>query len=114
MLVRMDTGTTAELDTALEDKLVDRLAAVYEKLGTSLMVTYLNTNAGPTKDLRVRQAFALAIDREALAKFRKTVKPLVDFTPEGIFPRYEAARTKVYAELLKKNNISPEQWKKQE
>ncbi|MBM4441140.1 MAG: ABC transporter substrate-binding protein [Candidatus Rokubacteria bacterium] len=29
---------------------------VYEKAGTSIMVTYLNTNAGPTKDPKVRQA----------------------------------------------------------
>ena len=72
----------------------------------------INTTKAPMNDLKVRQAFALAVDREALAKFRKTVKPLVDFTPEGIFPRYEAARTKVYGELLKKANISPEQWKK--
>ncbi len=47
-------------------------------------------------NVKVRQAFALAIDREALAKFRKTLKPLVDMTPEGIFPKYEEARQKVY------------------
>ena len=29
---------------------------IYEKAGTSIMVTYLNTNAGPTKDLKIRQA----------------------------------------------------------
>jgi len=29
---------------------------VYEKLGTSLMVTFINSNVPPTKDLRVRQA----------------------------------------------------------
>ena len=72
----------------------------------------MNTTRAPMNDIKVRQAFALAVDREALAKFRKTVKPLVDFTPEGIFPRYEEARTKVYGDLLKKNNIPPEQWKK--
>jgi peptide/nickel transport system substrate-binding protein len=29
---------------------------VHERLGTSIMVTYLNTHAGPTRDRRVRQA----------------------------------------------------------
>ncbi|MGH7334027.1 MAG: ABC transporter substrate-binding protein [Candidatus Rokuibacteriota bacterium] len=38
---------------------------VYEKLGTSLMVTYLNTNAAPTKDLRVRQALHHLWNQEA-------------------------------------------------
>ncbi len=38
---------------------------VYEKLGTSLMVTYLNTNVGPTKDLRVRQAIHHLWNQEA-------------------------------------------------
>ena len=58
-------------------------------------------------NVKVRKAFALAIDRDSLAKFRKTVKPLVDFTPEGIFPKYEEARTKVYTEIL----TSPERAK---
>ena len=66
----------------------------------------------PMDNLKVRQAFALAVDREALAEFRKTVKPLTDMTPEGIFPKYEEARKKVYAEKLKENNITPEQWAK--
>lgn len=66
----------------------------------------------PMDNLKVRQAFSLAINREALAQFRKTIKPLTDFTPEGIFPKYEEAREKVYAEKLKENNISPEEWKK--
>ena len=60
----------------------------------------LSVKKPPMTDIKVRKAFALAIDRDALAKFRKTVKPLVDFTPEGIFPKYEEARTKVYTELL--------------
>ncbi len=66
----------------------------------------------PMDNLKVRQAFSLAIDREALAEFRKTIKPLTDMTPEGIFPKYEEARTKVYAEKLKENKISPEDWAK--
>ena len=60
--------------------------------------------------LKVRQAFSLAIDRLALAEYRKTVKPLTELTPEGIFPRYEKARKKVYAEKLKEKGISQEEW----
>jgi ABC-type transport system substrate-binding protein len=38
---------------------------VYEKAGTSIMVTYLNTNVAPTKDLRVRQAIHHLWNQEA-------------------------------------------------
>ncbi|HEX6124097.1 MAG TPA: peptide ABC transporter substrate-binding protein, partial [Pyrinomonadaceae bacterium] len=71
----------------------------------------INVKKPPMNNLKVRQAFSLAIDREALAKFRKTTKPLVDFTPEGIFPKYEEARKKVYAEELKKKGMTMEQWR---
>jgi oligopeptide transport system substrate-binding protein len=71
----------------------------------------INVKKPPMNNLKVRQAFALAIDREALAKFRKTTKPLVDFTPEGIFPKYEEARTKVYTEELKKKGMTMDDWK---
>jgi oligopeptide transport system substrate-binding protein len=71
----------------------------------------LSVKKPPMDNLKVRQAFALAIDRDALSKFRKTVKPLVDFTPEGIFPKYEEARTKVYTEELKKIGSSLDEWK---
>jgi oligopeptide transport system substrate-binding protein len=60
----------------------------------------LSVKKPPMDNIKVRKALALAIDRDSLAKFRKTVKPLVDFTPAGIFPKYEEARTKVYTELL--------------
>jgi oligopeptide transport system substrate-binding protein len=65
----------------------------------------MNVKKKPMDDLKVRQAFALAIDRVALAKFRKTLKPLIDMTPEGIFPKYEEARTKVYTEELAKKAV---------
>lgn len=74
----------------------------------------VNVKKPPMNNLKVRQAFALAIDREAMAKYRKTTKPLVDFTPEGIFPKYEEARTKVYTEELKKKGSTLEQWKARE
>jgi oligopeptide transport system substrate-binding protein len=71
----------------------------------------VNVKKPPMNNLKVRQAFALAIDRDALAKFRKTTKPLVDFTPEGLFPKYEEARTKVYTEELAKKGSTLEKWK---
>ncbi|REJ77917.1 MAG: peptide ABC transporter substrate-binding protein [Acidobacteria bacterium] len=66
----------------------------------------------PVDKVEVRRAFSLAIDREALEKFRKTVKKLGNFTPEGIFPDYEKVRTRVFQELLKKEGISEETWGK--
>lgn len=47
-----------------------------------------NVKRAPMNDIRVRKAFNMAIDKVALAKFRKTYKPLTAFTPEGIFPGY--------------------------
>ena len=70
-----------------------------------------NVTKAPMDNVTVRKAFALAIDRDALSTFRRTTKPLVDFTPEGIFPEYEKARTKVYTELLAKQGSSLEEWK---
>lgn len=72
----------------------------------------INVRKKPMDDVKVRRAFALAVDREALARFRKTLMPLADFTPEGIFPSYEQARKKVYGELLKRDGITPEDWEK--
>jgi oligopeptide transport system substrate-binding protein len=72
----------------------------------------INVKRPPMDNLKVRQAFALAVDRNALAQFRKTVKPLIDMTPEGIFPKYEEARKKVYTEELQKAGSSLEEWEK--
>ncbi len=74
----------------------------------------INVKQEPMDNLKLRQALALSIDREALSKFRKTTKPLVDFTPEGIFPKYEEARKKVYTEQLAKQGSSLEDWKARE
>jgi len=47
-----------------------------------------NTTRPPMDDVRVRKAFNAAIDKAALAEFKRTAKPLTAFTPEGIFPGY--------------------------
>lgn len=75
---------------------------VYEKLGTSIMVTYLNTNAGPTKDRRVRQALHHLWNQEAFnAITGHSASPGPLFTPvlgkewkmENPYP-YDPARAK--------------------
>ena len=82
---------------------------LFPEIATEFYV--INIKRPPMDNLKVRQAFALAIDRNALAEFRKTLKPLVDMTPEGIFPKYEQARQKVYSEELAKQGSSLEEWK---
>lgn len=48
----------------------------------------INTTRPPMNDVRVRKALNMSIDKAALAKYRRTQKPLTSFTPEGIFPSY--------------------------
>jgi oligopeptide transport system substrate-binding protein len=48
----------------------------------------INVTKPPMTDVRVRKAFNHAIDKNAWASWRKIVKPLTAFTPEGIFPGY--------------------------
>ena len=67
----------------------------------------------PMDNLKVRQALSLAVDRYALAEFRKTPKPLSNFTPDGIYPKYDEARKKVFGEKLKAENITVEEWSKE-
>jgi oligopeptide transport system substrate-binding protein len=46
-----------------------------------------NTTSGPTKDVRVRKALNMSLDKKALADWRH-VAPLTAMTPNGIFPGY--------------------------
>jgi oligopeptide transport system substrate-binding protein len=49
----------------------------------------MNTTKPPLNNVKVRKAFNLAMNKEAYAEWRKTVKPLTAFTPEGMFGGYE-------------------------
>ena len=48
----------------------------------------MNTTKPPLDDVRVRKAFNLSIDKPAWAEYRRIIKPLTAFTPQGIFPEY--------------------------
>jgi oligopeptide transport system substrate-binding protein len=48
----------------------------------------INVTQPPMNDVRVRKAFNYAIDKNAWAAWRRIVKPLTAFTPDGIFPGY--------------------------
>jgi ABC-type oligopeptide transport system substrate-binding subunit len=64
----------------------------------------------PMDNVKVRKAFSMAIDREALSQFRRTSTALYDFTPENIFPKYEEARKKVFEQERQKHNVPAEEW----
>jgi oligopeptide transport system substrate-binding protein len=48
----------------------------------------MNTTKPPLDNVKVRKAFNLSIDKQAWAEWRRVVKPLTAFTPEGMFPGY--------------------------
>ena len=52
----------------------------------------INTTAPPMNDKRVRKAFAMAIDRNALEKFRVVAKANSVFVPSGILHGYESPK----------------------
>jgi ABC-type oligopeptide transport system substrate-binding subunit len=65
-----------------------RLKDYMDKPENAIEYYMLNTKKAPTNDVRVRRALNMAIDKAALAVYRRVVKPLTAFTPEGIFPGY--------------------------
>jgi len=48
----------------------------------------MNTTKPPLDNPKVRKAFNLSIDKQAYANWRRIVKPLTAFTPEGMFVDY--------------------------
>jgi len=48
----------------------------------------INTTRPPMTDVRVRKAFNMAIDKVALADYKRIAKPLTGVVPEGIFNGY--------------------------
>jgi oligopeptide transport system substrate-binding protein len=68
----------------------------------------INTKKPPMDNVKVREAFNLAYDRDAYAQYKKVVKPLYYLSPQ-IFPEYEKAKSKVAAEIAKEKGITTEQ-----
>jgi oligopeptide transport system substrate-binding protein len=60
-----------------------------ERAEAAIEYLIINTTKPPLNNPKVRKAFNLAIDKVAYSEWRKTVKPLTAFTPEGILPGYE-------------------------
>ncbi|MFN6962796.1 MAG: peptide ABC transporter substrate-binding protein [Pyrinomonadaceae bacterium] len=71
----------------------------------------MNVTRAPFDNVKVRRAFSLAVDREALANFRRVTKPLYAFTPAKIFPDFDAAMQKVGDDIRRSRGLTPEQWK---
>ena len=63
----------------------------------------INTTRPPMNDIRVRKAFSLSLDRDALARFRRVAKPLSAFIPQGIYPGYPNERRFVRSEARQNN-----------
>jgi oligopeptide transport system substrate-binding protein len=47
-----------------------------------------NTTRGPTRDVRVRHALNMALNKVALARLRRAAKPTTSSVPLGMFPGY--------------------------
>jgi len=72
----------------------------------------MNTTKPPFSDAKVRRAFMLGLDRQALSDFRKITKPLFGKVPSGIYPDYDKAVEKVGDEIRRERGITPEAWAK--
>ena len=72
----------------------------------------MNMNKAPFNDVRVRKAFNLGLDHEALSNYKKIMKPLFDISPAGIFPDYDKARAKVSEEVRIERGIAADVWAK--
>lgn len=72
----------------------------------------MNMTKPPFDNVKVRRAFLLGLDREALSKFRKITQPLYGKVPQGSFPDYAKAATKVGEEIRNEKGIAPDVWEK--
>lgn len=72
----------------------------------------MNTTKPPFDDVRVRKAFNLGLDHEALSNFRKVTKPLYQISPSGIVLDYDKSRQNAGEEIRKERGIAPEEWEK--
>ncbi len=91
----MNLYKVGEIDAVLNHTVPNAWLEVVRKKndymeGKEAAIDYLQINVTqpPMNDVRVRKAFNYAIDKNAWAAWRKIVKPLTAFTPEGIFPGY--------------------------
>jgi oligopeptide transport system substrate-binding protein len=71
---------------------ISRLSDYMDAPEAAIEYYMFNITRPPMSDLRVRRAFNAAVDKEALAHFKRTAKPLTGFVPEGIFPGYPHPR----------------------
>lgn len=72
----------------------------------------MNITKPPFDNVKVRRAFLLGLDREALSKFRKITQPLYGKVPQGSFPDYAKAAAKVGEQLRQEKGLTPEAWDK--
>ena len=72
----------------------------------------MNITKPPFDNPKVRRAFLLGLDREALSKFRKITQPLYGKVPEGSFPDYAKAAAKVGEQIRQEKGLAPEAWDK--
>jgi len=72
----------------------------------------MNVNKPPFDNIKVRRAFLLGLDREALSNFRKVTQPLYGKVPTGIYPAYDKAAAKVSEEMRAEKGVAPDVWAK--
>ena len=64
-----------------------------DAIEASIEYYIINTTKPPMDDVRVRKAFALALDRTLITATRRTSKPLSTLIPGGIFKGYPSVQS---------------------
>ena len=72
----------------------------------------MNITKPPFDNIKIRRAFLLGLDREALSNFRKITQPLYGKVPTGTFPAYDKAAASVSEETRRERGIDPAVWAK--